>query len=180
MVDRIFSSFSCRVHKLNTYWWIDDMYTLMTKEYRTVSSMLLMFKWRISKDNFSKTLIILTIWPGILLEIVLRRTFDPEIFASTSATGELQHAPSSLKLLSWIPKGLSGSWGLGWNCLGLGPGLGLRLFLRFLASKDCKTWCNSLMNSITPPIIDAWSPFTIKKIQGIRERYCDDQFVQKS
>lgn len=137
----------------------------MTKEYRTVSSMVLMFKWRISKESFSKTAMILTTWPGILLDIVLRSTFDPEILASTSATGELQLAPSSLKVLLSIvmiifPKGLSG----GWNCL---PGLGLRLFLRFLASNDCTTWCNSLMNSITPPIIDAWSPFNSSTVNQI-------------
>lgn len=138
----------------------------MTKEYRTVSCMLLMLRWRISKESFSNTLIIFTTWPGILLEMVLNITLDPDIFASTSATGELQHAPSSLnKLLLLGSIWLNGLSGVGLSCnnglgLGLGPGLGLKLFRRFFASRDCRTWCNSLMNSITPAIIDAWSPFS--------------------
>ena len=121
--------------------------------------MLLMFRWRTSNENFSNTLIIFTIWPGMRRDIILKMTLDPEIFASTSATEELQHAPSSLKFSN--PKGVSG-WEVSCNALGLGPGLGLRLFLRFLDSKDCSTWCSSLMNSITPPIIDAWSPLIWK------------------
>lgn len=136
------------------------MITLMTKEYRTVSCMVLMLRWRISKESFSSTLIIFTIWPGILFEIVLNITFDPHILASTSATGVLQHAPSSLKLLLWVINGLLSGVGLSCNGLGVvGPGLGLRLFRRFFASRDWRTRCNSLMNSITPAIIDAWSPF---------------------
>lgn len=137
-------------------------YTLTTKEYRTVSSMLLMFRWRTSKESFSSTVIILTIWPGILRDIVFKITFDPDIFASTSATAELQHAASPLTFSS--PKRLghsgwkvTGCSGLG---LGLGPGLGLKLFLCFLDSKACRTWCNSFINSITPPIMDAWSPLS--------------------
>ena len=133
--------------------------------------MLLMFKWRISKERFSNTLIILAIWPGIRREITFKITFDPDIFASTSAIGELQHAaPSSLRSFSIFPKG-KGLWWSGWRlvviscsgALGLGlrqgPGLGLKLlFLCFLDSKACRTWCNSFMNSIAPPIIEAWSP----------------------
>lgn len=142
--------------------------TLITKEYKTVSSMLLMLRWRTSNEDLSRTLIIFTTWPGVRRDIIFKTTLDPEIFASTSATGELQHAPSSLTTRSWLwsinPKlnlGLWSSWGgsSSSGCLGLGLGLGLRLFLlRLLDSKDCKTWCNSLMNSITPPMIDAWSP----------------------
>lgn len=82
------------------------MQTFITKEYRTVSSMLLMFRWRTWNENFSNTLIIFTIWPGIRRDIILKMTLDPEIFASTSATGELQDAPSSLKLSN--PEGVSG------------------------------------------------------------------------
>lgn len=141
--------------------WINGLmiYTLMTKEYRTVSSMLLMLRWRTSNESFSNTPIIFTIWPGIRLAITLSMTLDPEIFASTSATEELQHAPSSLKFS--IPRGVwtwSPDWGVCTSGLGLGPGLGLKLFLCFFDSKACRTWCNSLINSITPPIIDAWSP----------------------
>ena len=106
--------------------------------------------------------IIFTIWPGILLEIVFRMTFEPEIFASTSAMEELQHAPSSFTFSN--PKGPSGE-GVACNGLGLGPGLGLKLFLCFLDSSDCRTWCSSLMNSITPPIIEAWSPLIQHKKQ---------------
>lgn len=135
----------------------------MTKEYKTVSSMVLMFKWRTSNESFSNTVIIFTIWPGICFEITLSNTFDPEIFASTSATEELQHAPSSLKCSA--PNELilisGGCWGDNWGNstgLGLGLGLGLKLFLCFLYSKAWRTWCNSLIKSITPPIIEAWSP----------------------
>lgn len=132
----------------------------MTKEYRTASSMLLILRWRTSNWSISNTLIIFKIWPGIRFEIIFKTTFDPEIFASTSATGELQHAPSSLTCSNPI-KGQSSWGGVSCSCggLGLGAGLGLRLFLLFLDSKDWRTWCNSLINSIAPPIIDAWSPY---------------------
>lgn len=134
-------------------------FTLTTKWYRTVSSMLLMFRWRTSNERLSKTLIIFATWPGILWEITFRITFEPEIFTSTSATEELQLAPSSLKEWSVpIPEELSSWRSVGCCVLGLGPGLGLTLFLLFWDSKAWSTWCNSLMNSITPPIIDAWSP----------------------
>lgn len=108
---------------------------------------------------------IFTIWPGILRDTVLSTTLEPdEIFASTSATGELQLAADSSFELS-DPKEGGGASDGGLGCtntgVGLGPGLGLRLFLLFLDSNDCRTWCSSLMNSITPPIIDAWSPFHV-------------------
>jgi len=124
----------------------------MTKEYRTVSSMLLIFRWRTSNESLSKTLIIFAVWPGIRREMIFKTTLDPEILASISARGELQHAPSSL----WS------TWQVGCSSasgLGLGPGLGLTLFLLFFDSKDWRTWCSSFINSITPPIIDAWSPY---------------------
>lgn len=139
-----------------------------------MSSMLLMLRWRTSNESLSSTPIILAIWPDVLRDIIFNTTLDPEIFASTSATGELQQAPiaSSLLITWWwlsTPKlklklVFWSSWGVDGYCwgnttgFGLGLGLGLRLFLRLLDSKDCKTWCNSLMNSITPPMIDAWSP----------------------
>ena len=133
------------------------MYTLTTKEYRTVSSILLMLRWRTSKDSLSKTPIIFGSWPGIRREMIFKTTFEPEIFASTSATDELQHAPTSTPFSN--PNGLL-SDPKATNCaFGLGPGLGLILFLlRLFDSKDCNTWCNSLMNSMTPPIMEAWSP----------------------
>lgn len=138
----------------------------MTKEYKTVSSMLLMLIWRTSKESLSNTLIILATWPVTRREIIFNAMFEPEILASTSATGELQQASSSLKTLESNPKGRvwwSCCWGLigSSSSLGLGTGLGLILFLLFLLdSNDCKTWCISFINSITPPIIDAWSPYT--------------------
>lgn len=86
------------------------MVTLMTKEYKTASSMLLMFRWRISNESLSRTAIIFSICPGIFRAITLRITFDPEILASTSATLELQHAPPVSSLLAALSKlkGLSG------------------------------------------------------------------------
>ena len=142
----------------------------MTKEYKTVSSMLLMLRWRTLNENFSSTAIILRIWPGIRREMILRRTLDPEILASTSATDELQHAATSPALSN--PKGLwwsslvLGSWSSGLGVLG--PGLGLKLVLCFFDSKACKTCCNSLMNSITPPMIDAWSPLKKGHLENLQ------------
>lgn len=134
----------------------------MTKEYSTVSSMLLMLRWRISKSSFSSKVIIFTTWPGTRFDSVRKSTFEPEILASTSAIGELQHAPSSFTIFSEsCDELLVIMGGDGLNCssdLGLGVGLGLKLFLFFLASRECRTRCNSLMNSMAPPIIDAWSP----------------------
>lgn len=151
--------------------------TFMTKEYRTVSSMLLIFKWRISKECFSNTLMIFTTWPGILRDTVLKITLDPAILASTSAMEELQHAPSSLTFSVLGIKEHDSDGGLSCSgTLGLGTGLGLRLFLRFLDSSDCKTWCNSLMNSITPPIIDAWSPFHIYDIWWLYKIVLESKF----
>ena len=148
----------------------------MTNEYKTVSSMLLTLRWRTSNENLSNTLIIFAIWPATRREIIFSITLEPEIFASTSAAGELQQAPSSLTLpalLSNVPNKLGFSTRGGvcaehccMSAIGLGLGqlgLGLKLFLLFLDSKDSRTWCISLMNSITPPIIDAWSPYKIKK-----------------
>ena len=129
----------------------------MTKWYRTESSMLLMSRWSTSNESLSRTLIIFAAWPGILWEIIFNITLEPEIFTSTSATEELQVAPNSLKESAPIPKELS-TRRVGCRVLGLMPGLGLMLFLLFVDSKTSRTWCNSLMNSITPPIIDAWSP----------------------
>lgn len=137
--------------------------TLITKEYRTVSSMLLIFRCRISRERFSNKLTIFTIWPGILRDTVLKTTFDPEIFASTSATGELQDAPSSLIFsCTTIDRSDCGVLGCS-NGFGLGPGLGLMLLRLFFDSNDCKTCCISLMNSITPPMIEAWSPYHIRR-----------------
>lgn len=135
-------------------------FTLTTNWYRTVSSMLLMLRWRTSNERLSKTVIILETWPGILWEITFKITFGPEIFTSTSAIEELQLAPSSLKalLVPIPPEEISNWWSVGCSVFGLGPGLGLKLFLLFWDSNAWRTWCNSLMNSITPPIIDAWSP----------------------
>lgn len=135
--------------------------------------MLLMLRWRISKAWLSSTLMILTTCPGILLDSVRSSTLGPDSLASTSATAELQQAPSSLTtprlppppppsegLLLDAVRGDGVSW---WPCLsccgrGLGLGLGLRLLRFFLASSDCTSCCSSLMNSMAPPMIEAWSP----------------------
>lgn len=61
--------------------------------------MLLILRWRTWKDSFSKTEMIFTSCPTIRLETTLNTTLEPEIFASTLAWGELQHAPTSLKVL---------------------------------------------------------------------------------
>lgn len=153
-------------------------FTLTTNWYRTVSSMLLMLRWRTSNERLSRTVMIFATWPGILWEITFRIAFGPEIFTSTSATEELQLAPSSLKaLLVPIAEELWSNWwggnaaaaGCSAVVFGLGPGLGLKLFLLFCDSRAWSTWCNSLMNSITPPIIDAWSPWN-QTIEGKKNR----------
>lgn len=120
-----------------------------------MSSMLLIFRCRISRESFSNKFTILTICPGILRDTVLKTTFDPEIFASTSATGELQDAPSSLIFSCTIIE-RSDCGVVGCNIgFGLGRGLGLMLLLLFFDSSEFKTSCISLMNSITPPMIEA-------------------------
>lgn len=145
----------------------------MTKEYRTVSSMLLIFRWRTSNESLSKTLIIFAVWPGIRREMIFKTTLDPEILASISASGELQHAPSSLTCSNPKTLLLWSTWQVGCSStsgLGLGPGLGLTLFLLFFDSKDWRTWCSSFIKSITPPIIDAWSPYKHHIIYTMRKR----------
>lgn len=124
--------------------------------------------------------IIFTIWPGICLDTVFKTTFGPQIFASTSAMGELQHAPSSFTFSN--PRRPSGG-GVAIACNGLGLRPGLKLFLLFWDSSDCRTRCNSLMNSTTPPIIEAWSPlkqYNENKIKSEeqRERENRTQFTQ--
>lgn len=119
-----------------------------------------MLRWSISNASFSSRTMIFTTSPGLRLERVRMITLAPEILASTSAIGELQHALSSFTTSKLWGESTSGCGnGSGRRGLGLGVGLGLKLFLCFLASSDCRTWCNSLMNSMAPPMIDAWSPF---------------------
>lgn len=68
----------------------------MVKELSIVSSMVIMLISRISRERSSRVEIIFTTCPGILGETVLRRRFGPENLTSTSATGDLELATSSL------------------------------------------------------------------------------------
>lgn len=96
--------------------------------------------------------------------MTLRMTLEPEILTSTSASEELQVAPDAI----------GGGGGGGGSVV---VGLGLKLFLLFLDSKASTTWCSSLMNSITPPIMDAWSPFINSLFNTHQQhRYMEKEF----
>lgn len=147
--------------------------TLTTKKNKTVSSMLLMLRWRTWKDSFSKTDMILTSCPSIRLQTTLNTTLEPEILASTLAWGELQHDPTSLKVLVVITFSMQLNGTLvvalvaaaaanadgSSVCWSWGKEGRFSVFRRFLDSRTCTNCCSSLMNSITPPIIEAWSPY---------------------
>lgn len=63
-----------------------------------VSSTVVILTLRISSDKSSRAAIIFAACPGILGETVLRSTFEPENFTSTSATADFKLAESSLTL----------------------------------------------------------------------------------
>lgn len=63
-----------------------------------VSSRVLIFTLRISRERSSRAAIIFTAWPGILGETVFRRTLGPENLTSTSAMADFELATGSLTL----------------------------------------------------------------------------------
>lgn len=63
-----------------------------------VSSRVLIFTLRISRERSSRADIIFTAWPGILGETVFRRTLGPENLTSTSAMADFELATGSLTL----------------------------------------------------------------------------------
>ena len=70
----------------------------MVKKLSMVSSTVLIFTWRSSRERSSRVEIIFIAWPGIGGDTVFKRRFGPENFTSTSAIGDFEFATSSLIL----------------------------------------------------------------------------------
>ena len=148
--------------------------TLTLKEYRTVCSMVVMLVWRIERWRSSKAAIVIISCPGRLLESILIMASNPSSFTSTSAKHDFFSAFSS-----WIPPPPSNSVTFPVIINGLVEVMGEEVIIvvvmsppcmslvspktlrRFCDSKHCRSCSSSLKNSIAPPTIDAWSPYTL-------------------
>ena len=147
--------------------------------------MVVMLVWRIERWRSSKAAIVMSNWPGLLFESILIMASNPSSLTSTSAKHDLFSVISSssppppsssvifLVIMSgwvWLATLVTGQEegfvGLVMSPVCLWP-VSSKILRRFCDSRHGRSSSSSLTNSMTPPMIEAWSPYYMHNIQFI-------------